>query len=292
MKILLTGVTGFVGSHLSQYLCAKGFSVYGLIRKPIEDENLASRLCNIQLRIFTEDNLTDIISDINPDLVIHLASLYLTVHNYERIESLIQSNITFPTKLLEAMSANNVTKIINTGTSWQHYKSAQYDPVNLYAATKQAFEDIIKFYVSAKKFSGITLKLFDTYGPDDTRGKLISLLDNLSVSKEFLSMSPGEQVVEVTHIDDVCSAYMTAIDQIMIMKAGESRAYGVDSNSRLKLKDLVSEYERANGVKLNIKWGERPYREREVMQPCVNLTNIPGWEPVIQLIHGLNRLNR
>jgi nucleoside-diphosphate-sugar epimerase len=292
MKILLTGVTGFVGSHLSQYLYAKGFSVYCLIRKPIEDENLKSKLCNVQLRVFTEDSLADIISDINPDLVIHLASLYLTVHKYDQIENLIQSNITFPTKLLEAMSANNVTKIINTGTSWQHYKSAQYDPVNLYAATKQAFEDIIKFYVSAKSFSCITLKLFDTYGPDDTRGKLISLLDNLSLSKDLLAMSPGEQVVEITHIDDVCAAYMTAISQIMTMQAGESHAYGVDSNSRLKLKDLVSEYERANGVKLNVKWGERPYREREVMQPCFNLNNIPGWEPVIKLIHGLNRHNR
>lgn len=292
MKVLLTGVTGFVGSHLAQYLYERDFCVYGLIRKPINNENLASKLCNIQLRVFTEENLNDIIADIKPDLVIHLASLYLTVHNYQQIENLIQSNITFPTKLLEAMCANKVTKLINTGTSWQHYNSAEYDPVNLYAATKQAFEDIAKFYVSSKGFSAITLKLFDTYGPNDTRGKLISLLDSLSISQEFLSMSPGEQVVEVTHIHDVCSAYLIAINKIMTMQAGESHSYGVDSNSRLKLKDLVAEYERANGVKLNIKWGERPYREREVMQPCVNLTNIPGWEPVIQLIDGLNKLNR
>lgn len=289
---MLTGVSGFVGSHLAQYLNERGFSVYGLIRKPIQNVELASRLSNIDLRVFTDADLTDIVADIKPDLVIHLASLYLTVHNFDQIDSLIQSNITFPTKLLEAMTANNVTKLINTGTSWQHYNSAQYDPVNLYAASKQAFEDIIKYYISIKKISCITLKLFDTYGPNDNRGKLISLLDKLSMSKEALAMSPGEQFIEITHIEDVCSAYLAAISLIDTMDLGICNSYGVFSNNFIRLKELVSEYERANNTTLNIKWGEREYREREVMNPCDNLKRIPGWEPKVQLCTGLKMNSR
>ena len=292
MKILLTGVTGFVGSHLAQYLYERDFSVYGLIRKPIENENLASRLCSIQLRVFTEENLIDIIADIKPDLVIHLASLYLTVHNYQQIENLIQSNITFPTKLLEAMCANSVTKFINTGTSWQHYNSAEYEPVNLYAATKQAFDDIVKFYISAKEFSCVTLKLFDTYGPDDSREKLISLLDCISITQERLGMSPGEQIAEFSHIDDVCFAYFKAIELLMEMNPGESSTFGVDSDSRVTLRELVSKYELINNVCLNISWGDKPYRDREVMVPCTNLENIPGWSANVSLDYGLNIKNR
>lgn len=147
--------------------------------------------------------MNDIIADIKPDVVVHLASLYLTVHNYDQIDDLIQSNVLFPTKLLEAMNINNVTKFINTGTSWQHYNSSNYDPVNLYAATKQACDDIVNFYTSAKGFSSITLKLFDTYGPEDNRGKLISLLDKLSITQEQLAMSPGEQITNSMHVHDV-----------------------------------------------------------------------------------------
>ncbi|WP_421237218.1 NAD-dependent epimerase/dehydratase family protein [Aeromonas jandaei] len=292
MRVLLTGVTGFIGSHLATYLSAKGHMVFGLIRKPIEDDNLLARLNTINLCHFNEDTLVDLMAEIKPDIVIHLASLYLTVHSYNQIDNLISSNITFPTKLLEAMSANNVTKFINTGTSWQHYNSASYDPVNLYAATKQAFDDIIKYFTSAKGFSCITLKLFDTYGPNDTRGKLISLLDSLAQNNETLSMSAGEQTIELTHIYDVCAAYLAAIELIDKKDPNSNECYGVFSNENYKLRELVEIYEKANDVKLNIKWGEKPYREREVMNLCKSLQNIPKWEAKISLFEGLKIGNR
>lgn len=292
MRVLLTGVTGFVGAHLAAYLSGKGYVVFGLIRKPIEDENLLARLSKVSFCPLNEDTLVDLIAEIKPDLVIHLASLYLTVTSYNQIDDLIKSNITFPTKLLEAMSVNNVRKFINTGTSWQHFESAQYDPVNLYAATKQAFDDIIKYYTSAKDFSCITLKLFDTYGPNDTRGKLVSLLDKLAQKNETLSMSAGEQVIELTHVYDVCAAYLAAIELIDKKDPNSNECYGVSSNEHYKLRELVDIYERANDVKLNIKWGERPYREREVMDLCKNLQNIPKWEAKISLSEGLKISNR
>lgn len=292
MRILITGVTGFVGSHLATYLSGKGHLIYGLIRKPIQDKSLLSKLNKVSLCLFHEDSLVDLVAEIKPDIVIHLASLYLTVHSYEQIDDLIKSNITFPTKLLEAMSVNNVTKLINTGTSWQHYNSASYEPVNLYAATKQAFDDVIKYYTSAKYFSCITLKLFDTYGPDDKRGKLISLLDKLSKTKEGLSMSAGEQIVELTHINDVCAAYLAAIELIDEKDAGSNDCYGVSSNEKYNLRTLVEIYEKANNINLDIKWGGRPYREREVMDLCNNLPNIPKWEAKISLSEGLKIGNR
>lgn len=292
MRILITGVTGFVGSHLATYLSGKGHLIYGLIRKPIQDKSLLSKLNKVSLCLFHEDSLVDLVAEIKPDIVIHLASLYLTVHSYEQIDDLIKSNITFPTKLLEAMNVNNVTKLINTGTSWQHYNSASYEPVNLYAATKQAFDDVIKYYTSAKYFSCITLKLFDTYGPDDKRGKLISLLDKLSKTKEGLSMSAGEQIVELTHINDVCAAYLAAIELIDEKDAGSNDCYGVSSNEKYNLRTLVEIYEKANNVNLDIKWGGRPYREREVMDLCNNLPNIPKWEAKISLSEGLKIGNR
>lgn len=292
MRILITGVTGFVGSHLATYLSGKGHLIYGLIRKPIQDKSLLSKLNKVSLCLFHEDSLVDLVAEIKPDIVIHLASLYLTVHSYEQIDDLIKSNITFPTKLLEAMNVNNVTKLINTGTSWQHYNSASYEPVNLYAATKQAFDDVIKYYTSAKYFSCITLKLFDTYGPDDKRGKLISLLDKLSKTKEGLSMSAGEQIVELTHINDVCAAYLAAIELIDEKDAGSNDCYGVSSNEKYNLRTLVEIYEKANNINLDIKWGGRPYREREVMDLCNNLPNIPKWEAKISLSEGLKIGNR
>ena len=69
----------------------------------------------------------------------------------------MSSNITFGTQLVEAMVANGCYQFVNTGTSWQHYENDEYNPVNLYAATKQAFEDILRYYVETSALRVITL---------------------------------------------------------------------------------------------------------------------------------------
>ena len=94
------------------------------------------------------------------------------------------------------MTVNGVSKIINTGTFWQHYENREYSPTCLYAATKQAFESILHYYVEAKFLMIITLILFDSYGPSDPRPKLFSLLQEARQSEKVIAMSPGEQKID------------------------------------------------------------------------------------------------
>ncbi|HDL8400218.1 TPA: NAD-dependent epimerase/dehydratase family protein, partial [Yersinia enterocolitica] len=264
-------------------LNSNGFEVFGLIRSEVVDENKIKLLSGVKLEILDEKNLCSLVENINPDIVIHIASLTSVTHDYSTIENLLRSNIEFPTKLLEAMEVAGVKKFINTGTTWQNYNSADYEPVNLYAATKQAFEDILKYYIFAKGFSSITLRLFDTYGPNDTRKKLIPLLDRLAETKESLDMSEGNQEIELVHINDICSAYKTAILKLQDGQPGYANVYSVDTGSRMSLKKLVKLYEKVNDVTLNINWGARPPREREIMRLCTNLTVLPNWSPTIPL---------
>lgn len=287
MKILLTGVTGYIGKSVIEFLSRKGHEVHGVVRKKIEYET-----SSIKTHILTGDNIREIVLSVKPDVVIHIASLFLASHKFENITDLIESNITFPTKLLEAMADAGVNQLINTGTSWQHYKSKSYSPVNLYAATKQAFEDIVQYYVEAKGLQCITLKIFDSYGPNDSRGKLVSLLDRLAQTKEILDMSPGEQKVDLIHIDDICRAYEIALNLLEKCSSETFKSYGLMSHERVSLKELALIYEKSNQCTLNINWGGRPYREREVMEPATNLNTLPGWSPNITLAHGLNYMNR
>ncbi|WP_415843088.1 NAD-dependent epimerase/dehydratase family protein, partial [Yersinia entomophaga] len=280
MKVLITGVSGFIGSNVARYLKEKGFEVFGLMRREINEEEKSKKLSGIQLEVFNDNNLCSLVKNINPDVVIHIASLTSASHNYELIDDLLRSNIEFPTKLLEAMELSGVRRFINTGTTWQNYGSAEYEPVNLYAATKQAFEDIIKYYVCAKKFCSISLRLFDSYGPNDPRMKLIPLLDRLAETNESLDMSEGIQEIELVHIHDICRAYEAAIGQIKNEQQGSSKIYCVSAKRKMSLRSLVELYEKVNNVALNINWGARPLREREVMKICTNLTTIPGWYPI------------
>lgn len=249
-----------------------------------------------RITIYKHDGNTatmiDIVSKANPDIVFHLASLFLAQHKSEDIEPLIRSNILFGTQLLEAMVTNGTYKMVNTGTSWQHYNNEDYNPVCLYAATKQAFEDILKFYVEASKLKVITLKLFDTYGPDDPRPKLFSLLRKVAQEQTELAMSPGEQLIDLVYIDDVVEGYLLAAKRLIDNKVSKMEEYAISSGNPISLKELVAVYGQTIGKPLPIKWGGRPYRTREVMAPWDKSKKLPGWKPVVGLIAGIKRMEK
>jgi nucleoside-diphosphate-sugar epimerase len=216
-----------------------------------------------------------------------LASLFISQHNEEDVARLIESNLKFPTQLLEAMSQLGIYQLINTGTSWQHYQNHAYEPVNLYAATKQAFESLLTYYVKAQGIKAITLKLFDTYGPGDTRQKLLPLLKQAANTGETLEMSPGEQMVDLVHVEDVMDCFIAAGVRLLKGEVSSSEAYAVCSGEQLSLKDLVETIAQLAGKRLNVKWGLRQYRHREVMQPWTSGCTLPGWSPRISLAAGL-----
>jgi len=205
-------------------------------------------------------------SEARYDLVFHLASVFLSEHKPEQIRPMLEANLTFGCHLLEAMAASGCRLLVNTGTSWQHYENADYNPVNLYAATKQAFEDLARYYVEAKGVRMITLKLFDTYGENDPRPKLFPMLAKIAKTQEVLKMSPGEQWVDFVHVDAVCSQFLAAARRLLRHEVEKAETYGVSSGNPKPLRDVVADYANEHGVSLNIEWGSRPYREREVMQ--------------------------
>ena len=207
------------------------------------------------------------------------------------IVPLINSNVKFSTQLLEAMNESGIKNIVNTGTSWQHFENNAGSPVNLYAATKQAFESILQYYIEANFFKVITLKLFDTYGPDDPRPKLFHLLEKISKTQEPLAMSPGEQLIDIVHVDDVINAFMIAAERLLTLQVTNHDRYAVSSGDPISLKKLVSIYEKETNIKLSIQWGGRPYRDREVMTSWSRGEIMPGWAPKVSLSNGIKQMN-
>ena len=225
-----------------------------------------------------------------PQTVFHLASLFLSEHAPSDIDRLINSNLLFANQLVEAMVQAKVWQLVNTGTSWQHFRGDEYCPVNLYAATKQAFEAILRYYVDATPLRAITLHLYDTYGAGDTRPKLFNFLRQVANQTERLAMSPGEQRIDLVHVDDVVSAYFASVDRFSSENLVAYEAYAVSSGNPIKLKDLVAIYARVLGRELPITWGGRNYRDREVMNPWSEGAPVPGWKPRVSLEDGIKKL--
>ena len=285
---LITGATGFVGSHLARRLVQEGWLVHIVSRADSrfpESEEFA----HVTNHIYdgSTESMMNCVVQAKPDVVFHLASLFLSQHANEDVNTLIQSNLLFGSQLLEAMKVNQVTNLINTGTSWQHYNNEDYNPVCLYAATKQAFEAILEYYVQACGIKAITLKLFDTYGPDDPRPKLFHLLSKVATSGETLDMSGGEQLIDLVHIDDVTEAYLMAVQRLIGCRAQQHERYAVSSGNPMPLRDLVQLYTEVTGSAIHVNWGARPYRFREVMKTWTGGGSIEGWQPKLALSDGI-----
>ena len=295
MRVLITGITGFIGSHLAERLIDDGHKVYAIVRPTSDIQYLLPTVRQqVDFRMLDANHtLFDIMSDLDdsdmkPEIVYHLASLYLSRHQPQEVCELIASNITFGTELLEAMANHDITRLVWAGTSWQHYQDEVYNPVNLYAATKEAYAVLLKYYRETAGVQDICLQLFDTYGSRDKRRKLIHLLLETAESGENLAMSPGNQQIDLVHIDDVVGAFVTAGE--LLNKGRKGGVYAVSSGRQLTLRELVHLMERILQKPLNITWGGRSYREREVMLPWQKGERLPDWQPKITLEDGLRRL--
>lgn len=285
MKILITGATGFIGKNLLEVLSHE-HETHVLVRP--------STICNFpnnsQSFVFDDniDELKDYLVKNQIEGIIHLASLYITKHTNEQIKDLILSNVYLGTSVLEAAKQANVRWFINTGSYWQNYTPDRkdYRPVNLYAATKQAFIDIAKFYTETSGIRFVTLKICDTYGTNDPRKKLMSLFKHCAMSGEQLKMSPGEQKINLLYIDDVLQGFISLI-YLLHNNTDLRDEYVLSAKNTYSLKELAEIFEQVSHKKLNIKWGGLPYREREVMTPWQMGEILPGWKQTVDIYQGI-----
>ena len=289
MRILVTGASGFIGSALVARLVALNEDVHVIARQH-SDASVLARSVGIHRHDGSTADLVTTLQKLQPDVVVHLASLFLADHTPEQVSSLIQSNLLFGCQLLEAMRQARVQRIVNTGTCWQHFETEGVRPVNLYAATKQAFEVLLDFYHDAYDISQVTLKLCDTYGPGDRRRKLINILLEAALSGDKVDMSPGEQILDLTYIDDIGLAYERAIALLMSTESKRSQEFLI-SGSRHSLREVAAIVEAVTGRRIHSAFGARPYRRREVMVPIAAIEpGLPGWAPAFDLKAGLARM--
>lgn len=289
-RILVTGATGFIGGYLVRNLLRTGWQVGALVRPTADRKSLSDVSGNIVWCPYAGDydDMAAAIRTVQPDVVVHLASQFLAVHAAADLDNLLNTNVRLGLQLAEAMTTGGCRRLVNAGTAWQHFRDESYCPANLYAASKQAYESMLRYYVDAAGMQVTTLKLFDTYGAGDTRRKLLPLLKKVAQTGESLDLSPGEQRVDLVHADDVAEAFCLAATQLLAATGGAAmQDYAVSSGQQISLRELVRLIEEVLGHPLPVQWGVRPYRVREVMQPWTRGFSLPGWQPRVDLRAGL-----
>ena len=289
---LVTGGTGFVGGHLVRCLATSGVEVHAVVRRPMTDPAVTalSECAAIHQLDGTTAGLAQIVATVKPDIVYHLAARFVAEHGADDIEKLVHDNLLFGVQLLDAMRVAHVTRFVTAGSAWQHYGNADYSPVNLYAATKQAFGALLQYYVEAHGIHAVTLELTDSYGHGDTRRRLIPFMLDAERLGNTMSMVHAELPLDFVHVSDVAEAFVKAGERVTDSAAAKHEVFAVRSGAPLPVRELFDAWERSRGVAIQAKWGERAVREREVLDPWTQGKVLPGWVPRVSLEHGLRAL--
>lgn len=290
-SIFITGGTGFIGRNLVDRMASTGCSMHILVRP---DSNRSCFLAqkNVFLHTYdgTVDSVTKAVDESRPDAAFHLATCYHAHHLSDQLEEMIQANITLGIHVLEAITAANVGVLVNAGSAWQNYRDEDYCPVNLYAAMKQAFEDLLAYYVDAHGVRAITLRLFDTYGPGDTRRKLLPALLKSVREGDAIDMVSGEQKLDLVHIDDVVEAFLRAALYAREMPSSNHKVFALSSGEQHTIKNIVDLLSKFAGSNINVNWGALTNRRRDVIEPWTKGKRLPNWKLTVSLEEGLARL--
>ena len=289
-RLIISGATGYIGIHLTAELVSK-YDVYAIVRRKSNLEDLRKYVPDQHIIVMDDEgnDFYQIIKDVRPEYFVHLAGKFVSNHSQDDMEELLESNIAVPMKMLDSVCQAGCRNIINTGSYWQNYNGETYNPVNLYAASKQAFGDMIRYYTEVMKCKCITLKLFDIYGPNDSRKKVLNLIRNMK-DGEVLDMTSCTQKVCYCYIDDVVAAFIRALQLIKETEPGVSEIYSVRGEDAVPLKNVVLKLKEFSGRDIQLKFGSRPDRCREIMEPSGIGEVLPGWRSTMPLEAGLKML--
>lgn len=280
MNILLTGATGFIGSKL-------------VVKLTEQNHNL--------VLFKRSSNNLDILFEKNKiDAIVHLATKYVKHENTEKeLSEMISTNITFPTLLLEKVKKYRVKYFVNTGTCFEYRPSKTMiketdllDPFNFYAATKLAFEQILKYYCQKKYIKAITLKLFFPYGENDHNYKLIPSLINAFLRKKEIKITDGKQQLDFTYVDDIAVAYVKSLEYIEKTYSKDYSVFNIGSGQAILIKKIVEILKKLNGSKNKIKFDEIPSNRREIMFMEADnrkARDVLGWSPKYDVEKGLSQ---
>ncbi len=319
-RVLLTGASGYIGHHVATALLNAGVEVHALTRPGSDLRGVA--LARHDLHTVTASHVAEIVGAVRPQAIVHLASLVKGQHAPADIAPLIEAHVTLPTLLLEAALPGSV--FINTGSYWELGDQTpglfSNTPNCVYAATKAALKPVLDYYARARYLNILTLTLFDVYGPNDWRGKLLPTLaarvkqltpvsdgsapDSLpqtSLQKPLI-LSPGEQLLDFVHIRDVAAGYMQSLRFLAEHHPARDGQGGIGtaapcnphrfalrSGTLRTLREVIALVQEVWNVTLPCEF-TGSYPANQIMIPNISESILPGWGAATSLRDGLAEL--
>ena len=262
-KLLITGATGFIGSHLTEICVEKGFNVVAFDRY-----NSNNNWGWLEKSKYNND-INVILGDIRDfdsvskamdgcDIVFHLAALIGIPYSYVSPLAYIRTNVEGTYNVLEAAKNLDLEQVLITSTS-ETYGSAQYTPIDEkhplvgqspYAASKIAADHLAISYFRSFDLPVKIVRPFNTYGPrQSARAVIPTIITQLLNGKNSIELGNLSPTRDLTHVADTCHGFLEAYKADALF--GEVTNIGI--NSEISIRDLTNMIARLMDTDITIK---------------------------------------
>jgi UDP-glucuronate 4-epimerase len=302
--IVVTGAAGFIGSHVSQALIARGARVVGVdnfcdfYHRSWKEENVRTVGQGLDLE---ELDITDgpgigrLIDTVKPQGIIHLAAMAGVRPSIERPVYYSKVNLEGTTNLLQAAVEGGVRRFVFASSSSVYGNNAKVpfaetddvgEPISPYAATKRAGELLCHTFWHLYNLPVACLRFFTVYGPRQRPDLAIHKFARLiHFGKSLPVFGDGSTSRDYTYIDDIVAGVLAAYDRNQ-----GYRIYNLGGSDPVRLSDLIAGIERAIGREAII--DRRPAQAGDVERTFADVSRSReelGYEPRVRLAEGLGR---
>jgi NAD dependent epimerase/dehydratase len=227
MKVFVTGADGFIGSHLAEALVRSGHDVRALVQynsfnsKGWLDSLAPEMVSQIEIVLGDVRDRSQMSACVQGcDAVFHLAALIAIPYSYAAPQSYVDTNITGTLNILEAVRANNNTRMIHTSTS-EVYGSAQFVPItedhplqgqSPYSASKIAADQLAFSYYSSFDLPVTIIRPFNTYGPRQSQRAVIpTIIAQLLAGAETIELGSTAPTRDFNFVKDTVHGFLAAM---------------------------------------------------------------------------------
>ena len=329
MKILITGVAGFIGFHLARKLINKSNIILGIdninsyydvslkksrlkILQSIADDNQSNFLF-FKTELEDSKKLEDIFKKYKPEFVFNLAAQAGVRYSLKNPRAYINSNILGFTNILEYSKEMNIKHLIYASSSSVYGGSADLPfsedqnavhPVSFYAATKRANELMAHTYSHLYDLPATGLRFFTVYGPWGRPDMALFLFTKSILEERPIKVfNNGDMIRDFTYIDDVIESLIRVVKKIpeknldfdrksLIPSSSWAphRIFNVGNSTSVKLMVYITSIERSLGKRAQIEF--LPMQPGDVKETISNTSALEKWinfKPQTDIDTGINK---
>jgi nucleoside-diphosphate-sugar epimerase len=287
-RVLLTGASGFVGSHCIEPLVAQGYEVHGVSTRPVTDMRVVWHRADLLERAPVET----LLQTVQPTHLLHLAwvvtpGVYWTSPlNYRWINATLI--------LLAAFAANGGERAVLAGTGAEYDQRAgrcvegetPLNPVTVYGACKAATSVLLPPFAAQTGINAAWARLFSLYGPRERPVRLVPSAIRSLLSSQPFECANGDQIRDFLYVQDAANALVALLDSSV------NGAVNVASGEAVPLRMFVSLIGDQLGRAHLFRFSTKTATLDEPPAPVGDVTRLTrevGWSPSISLADGIQR---